>query len=224
LLRIVGQVYTGHRQADRPGKKMFVQILKKDAVGWLTLLASLSFGMLCSSPTAGQSSGDPAKAQMQEMTRRELQLSGPANDKGRADDPKRSQAMMAQVSEDFQRILTLHNEIVRAVKNNQPLQNQYISDATGEIRKRAARLQTSLKLGKPDPATDHSEPQAELKEMQTNDQLILLCKQIEIFVKNPIIEKPGTIDAAELGNARRDLERVVELSEAIKKQVDKLKP
>jgi hypothetical protein len=206
------------------GEEMVVQILKKDAVGWLTLLASLSCAIICSSPTAGQSIGDPAKAQMQEMTRRELQLNAPGNDKGRPDDPKRSQAMMAQVSEDFQRILTLHNEIVRAVKNNQPLHNQYISDATGEIRKRASRLQSSLKLGKPDPATDNSEPQPDLKQMQTNDQLILLCKQIEIFVRNPIIEKPGTVDAAELGNARRDLERVVELSEAIKKQIDKLKP
>jgi len=203
---------------------MVVQILKKNRVGCLTLLASLSCAILCSSPLVGQSVGDPAKAQMQEMNRRELQLNGPSNNKVRADDPKRSQAMMDQVSEDFQRILTLHNEIVRAVKNNEPLRNQYISDATGEIRKRAARLQTSLKLAKPESSNDNSESQPDLKQMQTNDQLILLCKQIENFVKNPIIEKPGTVDAAELGNARRDLARVVETSDAIKKQVDKLKP
>jgi hypothetical protein len=200
------------------------QILKKNGVGWLTLFASFSCAILCSSPVAGQAAGDPAKVQMEEMNRRELQLNAPGNSKVRSDDPKRSQAMMDQVSEDFQRILTLHNEIVRAVKSNQPLRNHFISDATGEIRKRASRLQSSLKLEKPERTTENSAADPDLQTMQTNDQLIFLCKQIENFVKNPIIEKPGTVDAAELGNARRDLQRVVELSDAIKKQVDKLKP
>jgi len=203
---------------------MAVPNLKTNALRWLTLLAFSSCAIVCPWSAAGQAVGDPAKAQMQEMTRRELQLKSPGSNNARADGPKRSQAMMDQVSEDFQRILTLHNEIVRAVKNNQPLRNQYISDATGEIRKRASRLQSSLKLGKPETSSDNSEPQPDLKQMQTNDQLILLCKQIENFVRNPIIEKPGTIDAAELENARRDLERVVEVSDSIKKQVDKLKP
>ena len=42
--------------------------------------------------------------------------------------------------------------------------------------------------------------------MQTKDELILLCQQIESFVRNPIIEKPGTVDAQQLGKARRDLQ------------------
>jgi len=40
--------------------------------------------------------------------------------------------MMDEVSEDFQRILTLHNEIVRAVTANRTLSYQFISDATGD--------------------------------------------------------------------------------------------
>ena len=60
--------------------------------------------------------------------------------------------------------------------------------------------------------------------METKDELILLCKGIESFVGNPIIDKPGTIDVQQLEKARRDLQSVVQVSDAIKKQVDKQKP
>ncbi|HYR76265.1 MAG TPA: hypothetical protein VEM96_10530 [Pyrinomonadaceae bacterium] len=187
---------------------------------WGMLIVSIGCSIFFSVPIAGQNGGDPAKAQMQEMTRRELQLNSLGENKGPPNDPKRSQAMMDQVSEDFQRILTLHNEIVRAITANRSLTYKFISDATGEIRKRAARLQSSLKLQKPEPATEDRA----LNVVETKDELLLLCKQIESFVRNPIIDKPGTVDAQQLGKARKDLQSVVEISDAIKKQVDKLKP
>ena len=189
---------------------------------WGMVMASIGCSIVFAASIAGQSGGDPAKVQMQEMTRRELQLNSLGGDKGPPNDPKRSQAMMDQVSEDFQRILTLHNEIVRAIAANRSLSYKFISDATGEIRKRAARLQSSLKLEKPAPTTENRG--TDLKVMQMEDELILLCKQIESFVRNPIIDQPGTVDAQQLGNARKDLQSVVEISDAIKKQVDKLKP
>jgi hypothetical protein len=132
--------------------------------------------------------------------------------------------MRAQVSEDFQRILTLHNEIVRAIAANRSLSYQFVSDATGEIRKRSGRLQSSLKLQKPEPTTANHQAETDLRVMQTKDELILLCKQIESFVRNPIIEKPGTVDAQQLERARKDLQSVVEISDAIRKQLDKQEP
>jgi hypothetical protein len=191
---------------------------------WRMLILSIGFSIFCAAPISGQRVGDPAKVQMQEMTRREMQLNRTGGDKGRPNDPKRSQALMDQVSEDFQRILILHNEIVRALVENRSLSYNFISDATGEIKKRASRLQTSLKLEKPEPTAENRVIGTSLEGMQTKDQLLLLCKQIENFVRNPIIEKPGTVDAQQLGNARKDLQSVVEISDAIKKQVDKLKP
>jgi len=188
------------------------------------LMASIACAIFFSEPIAAQSAGDPAKAQMQEMTRREMQLDNLGAGNGQPTNPKRPQAMMDQVSEDFQRILTLHNEIVRAITANRSLSYRFISDATGEIRKRSARLQSSLQLQKPQSATETQKMSTELKATQTNDKLLLLCRQIESFVRNPIIEKPGTVDAEQLEKARRDLQSVVELSEEIKKQVDKEKP
>jgi hypothetical protein len=195
----------------------------KASIGfWGMVVLSIGCSITFAVPVAGQT-GDPAKARMQEMTRRELQLNSLGEDRRQPNDPKRSQAMMDQVSEDFQRILTLHNEIVRAIAANKPLTYQYISDATGEIRKRSARLQTSLKLQRPEPAAENRVSESGLRFTETKDQLILLCKQIESFVKNPIIETPGTVDAQQLDKARRDLQSVVELSGDIKKRADKQK-
>jgi len=158
------------------------------------------------------------------MDRRTLQLKKLGEDNVHANDPRRSEAMMAQVRGDFQRILTLHNEIVRSIAARRALSPQFISDATHEIKKRAARLQTSLKLPKPEFTPDHRVMGKNLQAVETKDELILLCKQIESFVRNPIIDQPGTIDAQQIEKARKDLQSVVELSDAIKKQVDKQKP
>ena len=203
---------------------MEVHGVKASVRPWSMFIVAVGALLTFSAPIAGQSGGDPAKAQMQEMNRREIQLNSIGAENAPPNDPKRSQAMMDQVGEDFQRILTLHNEIVRAIAANGSLNYQFISDATGEIRKRSARLQSSLKLQKPEPGTNHRQTVTEVKVLQTKDELILLCKTIESFVRNPIIEKPGTVDAQQLEKARSDLQSVVELSEAIKKHADKQKP
>jgi hypothetical protein len=188
---------------------------------WALAIVSIGCSFAFSAPVAGQSGGESNDERMQVMDTRGIQLSGPVEYKGRPNDPK---AMRAQVSEDFQRILTLHNEIVSAIGANRSLSYQFISDATGEIRKRSARLQSSLKLQKPEPTTANRETETDLKVMQTKDELILLCKQIESFVRNPIIETAGTVDAQQLERARKDLGSVVEISGAIRKQLDKQKP
>ncbi len=45
--------------------------------------------------------------------------------------------------QDFNRILTLHNEIARAISSNRDLDYHFVSDATAEIRKKASRLRTT---------------------------------------------------------------------------------
>jgi hypothetical protein len=192
---------------------------------WALAIVSIGCSIAFSAPVAGQSGGEPENERMQVMDERGIQL-GPGSF-GRPSSSagaKRSRAMMAQVSEDFQRILTLHNEIVRAIGANRSLNDQFISDAAGEIRKRSARLQSSLKLQKPEPTTANLQAETDLKAMQTKDELILLCKQIESFVRNPMIQEPGTVDAQQLERARKDLQSVVEISDAIRKQLDKRKP
>jgi hypothetical protein len=176
--------------------------------------------LLLWAPALGQV-GNGSKIQRQDMERRELQLS----DKGRVNHREpdaRDRALMQEVNEDFQRLLKLHNEIVRTIANNDPPNYQFISETTGEIKKRAARLQSTLGLGKPETAERKREGQ-NLEAQVAKDDLVVLCKKIESFMTNPIIEVPGTVDAKQLERARKDLESVVELSGDLKKRAEKQK-
>src|SRR5690242_6415790 len=73
---------------------------------------------------------DPAKARFEETNRRELQLrnSGPAAKE--SVDPKRLAAVTAQVKLDFERLLTLHNDLARAITGNQRLDYDFVAAAT----------------------------------------------------------------------------------------------
>jgi hypothetical protein len=178
--------------------------------------------ILLSTSASGQV-GNGAKVQMQEMDKRELQLRDLSKGNPKETDPKRAQAIKHQVNEDFRRILKLHNDMVRVIAGDRPLDYQLISDATGEINKRAIRLQSTLALNQLEQPGQNRERTREIAEMHTRNDLIKLCRQIELFVKNPIIDTPGTVDAEQLENARHDLESVVELSGAIKKGAEREK-
>jgi len=166
---------------------------------------------------------DPARARFEDTSKREMQLRGLGNMPKRPADPKQLQALMAQVQQDFERILTLHNQIVRAITADQTLAVDFVSDATAEIRKRATHLQSTLAFEKPETNEQNREKRKQLDEGQLKDALVMLCKRIESFVANPVIKTPGTIDAQQSANAGRDLEDVIELGDSINKSVKRLK-
>lgn len=165
---------------------------------------------------------DPARARFEETSRREMQLRG-LGASGKPTDPKQLQALMAQVQEDFERILTLHNQIVRAVKTAATLDNDFVSTASGEIKKRASRLQTALAFDKPDAGEQNRPKPAKFSDAQMKDALIALCQHIESFIKNPVIENPGTVDASQSASARRELRSIIELGDSIYKSAERLK-
>ena len=177
---------------------------------------------ICSQSSSGpppvESRVNTDRIRQQEMSRREWQLRNFGTEPNAAKDDRQLNALMAQTEEDFTRILTLHNEIARALSSPNALDYQFISEATAEIKKRASRVQSSLALHVPadePPVKEKSDP--ELK-----DSLIKLCKEIRSFVTNPMIENPNTVDAQQLTRARRDLESLIQLSGLIKKDAEKL--
>jgi len=158
------------------------------------------------------------RIRQQDMSSREWQLRNFGSEPGSPKDERQVKALMAQTEEDFTRILTLHNEIARALTSKQALNYQFVSEASAEIKKRASRLQSTLALNvSPDDVPVTPKSDAEMK-----DSLVKLCKQIRSFVTNPIIENPNTIDAEQVTRARRDLESLIQLSGLIKKDADKL--
>jgi hypothetical protein len=160
------------------------------------------------------------RIRQQDMSQREWQLRNFGNEPGAPADRRRLQALMEQTEEDFNRILALHNEIARALLSKNALNYKFVSETTGEIQKRAGRVQSSLKLT---PEEGYAAPKLEeFNESQVKDALIKLCKQIRSFVTNPSIENPATVDVQHLTRARHDLEDMIQLSGQIKKDADRL--
>ena len=182
--------------------------------------------LICAAPVLSQSapSGPPLdkrnaeRMRQQDESRREYELRNFGNQPARPRDDRQLKELMAQTEEDFTRILTLHNEIARALASKKDLDYHFISEATAEIRKRATRVQSTLMLH---PSPD-DEPIKENSDGEMKDSLIKLCKEIRSFVTNPIIENPNTVDAVQLPRARHDLESLIQLSGLIKKDADKL--
>ena len=194
------------------------------------IMTALILLLLFSAPVFAQAvppGGPPAidrrnntdRIRQQDISRREYQLRNFGNEPGGPKDDRQLKAVMEQTQEDFTRILTLHNEIARALSSEKDLNYQFVSEATAEIKKRASRVQSTLGLHlSPDDAPVQEKSDAEMK-----DSLIKLCKEIRGFVTNPIIENPNTVDANELTRARRDLESLIQLSGLIKKDADHLR-
>ena len=162
-----------------------------------------------------------ARERQQDMSRREYELRTFGREPGAPKDRRQVEALMAQTEEDFNRIMTLHNELARALTSKNELNYQFVSDATAEIKKRASRVQHSLALGLS--SEEALELEKSSKDEPIKDSLITLCNQIRSFVTNPSIENPNTINAEQMTKARRDLESLIQLSVRIKKEADKLR-
>lgn len=193
------------------------------------LMITLILLLLCAAPVFSQSvppGGPPPidrrnnadRIRQQDVSRREYQLRNFGNEANRPKDDRQLKALMEQTEEDFTRILTLHNEIARALSSKKDLDYHFVSEAMVEIKKRATRVQSTFGLG----LLSDEPPIQEKSDPEIKNSLVKLCKEIRSFVTNPIIENPNTVDADHLVRARRDLESLIQLSGLIKKDADHL--
>ncbi len=191
----------------------------------IAILLSVAAPTLAQRPVSGppniDKSNNAARKRMQDESAREWQLRNFGNPE-LTKDKRRLEALMAQTEEDFNRMLSLHNEIARVLAGAKPLDYHFVGEATGEIRKRAHSIQSNLMLS---PAAEELKP-IEMAETTTEpemkDALIALCKHIRSFVTNPVIAQPNLIDAEKLTVAKRDLESVIQLSAQLKRDADLL--
>ena len=191
----------------------------------ITLLLSVAAPAVAQRPAPGPPPIDKhtnkARQRQRDESSREWQLrnfGNPAVTKDR----RRLEALMAQTEEDFNRMLTLHNEIARALVSTKPLDYGFVSEATSEIRKRATSIQSNLVLSLPPEEIKEAEISSKTNESEMKEGLVKLCQQIRSFVTNPVIEQPNLIDAEKLATAKSSLESVIQLSAQLKKDADLL--
>jgi len=204
--------------------------VKKLLIEAQTVWGSISMVFLCVAtasvmaqqvPSPPSDRTNPSRQRQQEMSKREYQLRNLGVERNVADE-KQKRALIAQVEQDFSRILILHNQIARLLSSDAMLDYGFISEAAAEIKKRATRLQTTLAL-LPEAGKESSRESRELDNADLKPALLTLCKQIKSFITNPVIENPGTVNAEELARASRDLASIVTLSGGIRKHADQLK-
>ena len=170
-------------------------------------------------PPADRRNAD--RVRQQEMSNREWQLRNFGNESNAPKDRRQIEALLAQTEEDFNRILTINNEFARLLTGSKPIEYNFISEASAEIKKRASRLQSTLNLHQLPADTPVVEKTDDLDDAQLKDAVIRMCHRIKSFVTNPVIANPNTVDAEQLTNARRDLESLIQLSGHIKKEAGK---
>ena len=143
-----------------------------------------------------------------------------------ADDPrerKRSQAVAAQVREDFEHLQAAYNRIVLAMASKEGFQEQSIMPDLAEIKKCSTRLKGNLALPRPK-GEGHKEPrEAAAQPARLEESLMVLRRHIYSFVTNPLFEAPGVLDVEQATKAGRDLDRIIELSEELRKGADRAK-
>jgi hypothetical protein len=145
-----------------------------------------------------------------------------------AENQKRILAAIANMKQDFARIQVLRNDIARNLIAHKPLDYSVVTDQSGEINKRAQRLNSYMLAHPPD--SKEPETAADFKNEEMVGALVKLCKLIDSFTENPALKSAATIDAEQTEKAREDkakadadLLAIIKLSETIQKQAGELK-
>jgi hypothetical protein len=154
------------------------------------------------------------------LLERETQLTMIEKDRKRAvkNDPKLA---FAQIKEDFRRLQILNNDVLRAVSSGGEADYKSISDSAKEIKKRAARLKLNLVF----PEAEKDERPPSLQPPDASDlkpSVAALDTLIFSFVSNPIFKEVGVVNAKLGIRARHDLEGIIELSEMVRKNAEKM--
>ena len=94
-----------------------------------------------------------------------------------------------------------------------------VAKQAAEVKKRAARIRTTLVLPEAEKAPKKNEPEVrDLKAAVTD-----LESLVQRFATNPMFQELTVLDANHTMNARRDLDDIVKLSESIRKLAEELK-
>lgn len=135
---------------------------------------------------------------------------------------ERRRNLFPQINEDFRQIQMIHNEIVRMLQPEKALNYERLSDLTGDMKKRGARLREYLALPEPEENKEqpaHPEP---IDETHMKESIADLHDLVVTFVANPIFKNLGVVDAKVIYAARENLDDIIWMSDQIKREARQL--
>lgn len=207
----------------RPIMKNYVAMLTPSVIPIVRVAAFL---LLLSTPILAQ--GNPTFPQ---PATKENPRTNPAEFNGRnenitllergKEEALKKQTALAQMNEDFDGIQSADREVLSAVSSELP-DYKRISLGLTDIGRRANRLKKNMALPPPTKEDKKKAKRDEPDATELRPALIALNSLITSFVTNPIFKKETSVDATHLSQARRDLDGIIEFSERVRKNVEKL--
>ncbi|HYO92278.1 MAG TPA: hypothetical protein VEQ40_11605 [Pyrinomonadaceae bacterium] len=188
----------------------------------LIIMASASLAQQAPGPV-GPPPGATPKEQTQDRQNREFRLRTVERDVAKTQvNQQRLKAAIDLVKQDFKRIQIVRNEMVDDLVTQKPLDYKLIAERAGEINKRAHRLKTFLMQPVSEEQEKETKPAIEYKHEEIKGALVKLCNTIYKFTENPILKTPDVVDVEQSTKAGGDLLSIIELSDNIKRSVEKL--
>lgn len=136
-------------------------------------------------------------------------------------DQRRLKVVATEIQQDFEGLQAGYNRIVLTMASKKDPHDDAVLTAVAAIGKCSARLKTNLGLPRPDDKAKREVGTDTTSEKM--EPLLMLRKYVYSFVTNPLFESMGVLDVRQAKKAGQDLERIIELSESIRKEEDKLK-
>jgi hypothetical protein len=179
-------------------------------------------------PGAGAPPAPNPRAAMDQQIRREAALRGAEMRPRPAElNPQQLAAAIEQTKNDFKRIQILRNEIVERLLAKKPLDYRQLASQAEEINKRAGHLKSFLMKPAAEPmqkgeGKKPEAPAAEYDEEAMKAALIKLCNTIYSFTDNPMFKNLDVVDAKEPARAGGELLTIIELSENVKRNAERM--
>ena len=197
-----------------------MRTLQRRRAHGLALLCATLFVLLTAGVNARAQSSRPAPTRDLSGSERDLSALERESNRPRRD-PK---DVMAEINEDFTRLRAI-NEGFRQSNSAAaaPLDYKAVSLNTAEVKKRAVRLRANL-AGLPKPEKEEKRQKAGVPadEAQMRALLSSFGELMNGFLNNPVFSDMGTLDTQLALKARRDLESLIEMCDAVKKGADQL--
>jgi len=188
----------------------------QNSVQFSVLAIALLFGVSAAARSAyGQVGGQARDMSTAEHNVRALEM--------RKEPAKDSKTLMAEVNEDFERLRADDERIKNASSPDTALNFLTVMETSVDIKKCGARLRENL-AGLPKPEDENKEAKPDIPRDQVGMKSLLasLHTTMTRFLGNPVFSDMGTLDNQLARQARRDLNSLIELNEAVRKAADKL--
>jgi hypothetical protein len=182
----------------------------------ILLLTFLSFGPPARSQTPTSSAPGPAAREgHRAMDDYDRDINRMRNDARAV--RERRQSLFPQINDDFQRVQVIHNELVRMVQSDKGLNYSRLADLTGDMKKRGSRLRENLALPQAEQTSAQTKRPDVVDEQQVRKDIVALHDLVVTFVASPLFKNLGVVDAKVIDQAAEGLDKIIDLSEQIKK-------